>query len=206
MASAGVLLVPARLWAEAGAGSAAGEIPPAPRGPPAARWLGDTAQGWGQLAAEHSRTNLPGEGGEPNLRSRPAGGCWPWAGSVRGWQGGRGPLALRQWGRRAQRPEGDRELREPRIALASPRAAGPRHGTAKYGPTPEPAALLYPEGFAILPGAWARLRVGAAAVTPPAPAPSRPRPASPRGLAGSVQPCAMLGSPMPGWLPESLQG
>lgn len=119
---------------------------------------------------------LAGEGGESHLRSRLAGGCWPGAGSVRGWQGGSGAegrelLTLRQQGRRAQRPEGDRELREPRIALASPWAAGSRPGTAKYGPTPGPVVLLYPEGFAILPGAGARLRVEASAVTPPAPAP-----------------------------------
>lgn len=77
---------------------------------------------------------------------------------------GRELLTLRQRGWRAQRPDGDHELREPRIALASLWA-----GRAKYSPTPGPTVLLYPEGFAILPRARARLQVGASAVTPLAP-------------------------------------
>lgn len=159
-----------------------------------------------------SRANLPvcrssRRGGRVKPPLPPGWGRWPRAGSVRGWQGGsraegREPLALRQQGHRVQHPKGDRELREPRIALASPWAAGPQPGTAKYGPTPGPGALLYPEGFAILPGAGARLWVGASMVPPlPQPRMSRLGTASSRGPAGAVQPCPVLGSPLlTGWL------
>lgn len=65
-----------------------------------------------------------------------------------------------------QRPEGARELREPRIALALQGQQG--HGQVWL----HTWALLNPEGFAILPGAGARW-VGVSGDSPQPPAPAR---------------------------------
>lgn len=176
---------------------------------------------WGQLAARawpraepgctRAKPACCGRRGE-GIKSQPGPRGWCRPRDRQRARAGRELLALRQRGRGARRPGGGRELRAPRIVLPSARAAGPRHG--QVWPRTWVRLLLYPEGFAILPGAGARPRGcgsraqhrGPVADGQPPAAPGSPLPAGGSGLphptAGAAQVTPFwwlhLGAQLPG--------